>query len=131
MGKPAAKFGDQIVGIDTHLVMAVPLPSPVPTPLPFKGKIIGNVSPNVRITGMAAATVGSTAINIPPHIVPPPAFFVKLPTNRGRIVFGSLTVRINGKMAARLGDRALTCNDPVDLPVGTVIATGATVLIGG
>jgi hypothetical protein len=29
-----------------------------------------------------------------------------------------------------MGDTALTCNDPVPLPVGTVIAAG-TVLIGG
>ncbi len=37
---------------------------------------------------------------------------------------------INGKQAARNGDTATTCNDPVDLPVGTVVAAG-TVLIGG
>jgi uncharacterized Zn-binding protein involved in type VI secretion len=38
-------------------------------------------------------------------------------------------VKINGKMAARNGDIAETCNDPVDLPVGQVIAVG-TVFIG-
>ncbi|WP_395475366.1 PAAR domain-containing protein [Saccharopolyspora spinosa] len=43
---------------------------------------------------------------------------------------GSLTVRINGKPAARAGDPVLTCNDPVDLPVGRVLAVG-TVRIGG
>ena len=43
---------------------------------------------------------------------------------------GSATVLINGKMAARNGDTALTCNDPVDMPVGTVVAAG-TVMIGG
>ncbi len=37
---------------------------------------------------------------------------------------------INGKQAARNGDTANTCNDPADMPVGTVIAVG-TVLIGG
>jgi uncharacterized Zn-binding protein involved in type VI secretion len=45
------------------------------------------------------------------------------------IKIGSPTVKINGKMAARNGDMAQTCNDPVDLPVGQVIAVG-TVLIG-
>ena len=35
-----------------------------------------------------------------------------------------------GKPAARMGDTAKTCNDPTDLPVGTVIAAG-TVLING
>jgi uncharacterized Zn-binding protein involved in type VI secretion len=39
-------------------------------------------------------------------------------------------VKINGKAAARMGDMAETCNDPSDLPVGTVIASG-TVMIGG
>jgi uncharacterized Zn-binding protein involved in type VI secretion len=37
---------------------------------------------------------------------------------------------INGKPAARNGDTAMTCNDPADLPVGSVVALG-TVLIGG
>jgi hypothetical protein len=32
-------------------------------------------------------------------------------------------------MAARNGDTAMTCNDPVDLPVGKVVAVG-TVFIG-
>jgi uncharacterized Zn-binding protein involved in type VI secretion len=49
--------------------------------------------------------------------------------NQGEIITGSATVLINGKPAARAGDTARTCNDPVDLPVGTVIAVG-TVLIG-
>jgi len=39
-------------------------------------------------------------------------------------------VLINGKAAARAGDTAQTCNDPVPMPVGTVVAT-STVLIGG
>jgi uncharacterized Zn-binding protein involved in type VI secretion len=36
---------------------------------------------------------------------------------------------INNKPAARNGDTALTCNDPADLPIGTVVAVG-TVMIG-
>ena len=42
---------------------------------------------------------------------------------------GSPTVFINNKPAARNGDQAMTCNDPVDAPVGTVIAVGR-VMIG-
>jgi uncharacterized Zn-binding protein involved in type VI secretion len=34
-------------------------------------------------------------------------------------------VFINGKPAARNGDTALTCNDPADLPAGTVVAAGS------
>jgi uncharacterized Zn-binding protein involved in type VI secretion len=33
-------------------------------------------------------------------------------------------VRINGKAAARDGDRAETCNDPADAPIGIVVARG-------
>jgi uncharacterized Zn-binding protein involved in type VI secretion len=131
MGQPAAKQGDRIVAVDTHIVI-VPGTPPVPTPLPhpFAGPIGGSLSGNVRIMGLGAATVGSTADNVPPHIpTPPGTSFQKPPANKGTVQVGSPTVRINGKAAARNGDRAMTCNDPADLPVGTVIAIG-TVLIG-
>ncbi len=131
MGMPAAKQGDTITAVDTHIIM-VPSPGgPVPTPLPhpFNGIIDGNLSADVKIGGMPAATQGSTATNTPPHI-PQGGPFQKPPTNRATIQMGSMTVKINGKPAARSGDTAITCNDPADLPVGTVVAAG-TVLIGG
>jgi uncharacterized Zn-binding protein involved in type VI secretion len=133
MGQPAAKKGDQITAIDTHIVM-VPTPpgSPVPTPLPhpFAGIINGGLSSDVNIMGMPAATVDSTADNTPPHIpTPPGTAFQAPPSNKATIKLGSPTVKINGKMAARNGDTAMTCNDPADLPAGTVIAVG-TVMIG-
>lgn len=133
MGQPAAKKNDRIVAVDTHIVM-VPAPSgpPLPTPLPhpFMGLINGNLSSDVNIMGQPAATVDSTADNTPSHIpTPPGTAFQNPPANRATIKFGSPTVRINGKMAARNGDMAMTCNDPADMPVGQVIAVG-TVLIG-
>jgi uncharacterized Zn-binding protein involved in type VI secretion len=132
MGQPAAKQGDQVVATDTHIVM-VPSPGgPVPTPLPhpFTGIINGGLSSDVNIMGLPAATVDSTADNTPPHIpTPPGTTFQKPPANKATIKLGSATVKINGKMAARNGDVAETCNDPADLPIGTVIAVG-TVLIG-
>jgi uncharacterized Zn-binding protein involved in type VI secretion len=133
MGQPAAKQGDQITATDTHIVM-VPAPpgSPVPTPLPhpFAGIINGGLSSNVNIMGMPAATVDSTADNTPPHApVTPGTAFKSPPGNKGTINSGSPTVKINGKMAARNGDTAITCNDPADLPAGTVVAAG-TVFIG-
>lgn len=131
MGQPAAKQGDQITGVDTHIIM-IPSPGgPVPTPLPhpFAGMLDGSLSPDVKIMGLAAAVVGSTATNTPPHI-PQGGPFQMPPSNRGQIILGSATVLINGKQAARNGDTANTCNDPADMPVGTVIAVG-TVLIGG
>jgi uncharacterized Zn-binding protein involved in type VI secretion len=132
MGMPAAKQGDQIIAVDTHIVM-VPSPGgPVPTPLPhpFTGIINGGLSNDVKIMGKAAATVDSTADNTPPHIpTPPGTSFQKPPSDKATIKIGSSTVKINGKMAARNGDTAMTCNDPADLPNGKIIAVG-TVLIG-
>lgn len=134
MAAPAAKQGDQITGVDMHIVM-VPAPpgSPVPTPLPhpFSGILDGALSTDVNIMGLPAATVDSTARNMPPHLpTPPGTTFQTPPANSARIIRGSATVFINGKAAARSGDGAMTCNDPVDQPVGTVVAAG-TVFIGG
>ncbi len=114
---------------DIHIVLIPALP-PIPTPLPhpFVGLIDGGLSSDVNIMGMPAATKESTATNTPPHI-PIGGTFVIPPANQATIQIGSATVNINGKPAARSGDTALTCNDPADLPVGTVVASG-TVFIG-
>jgi uncharacterized Zn-binding protein involved in type VI secretion len=133
MGQPAAKQGDRVVAVDTHIVMVPGPPSPpVPTPLPhpFAGVLSGGLSTDVKISGRPAATVGSTADNTPPHLpTAPGTSFQRPPTNKATIQQGSLTVKINGKPAARNGDKALTCNDPADLAAGTVVAIG-NVLIG-
>lgn len=129
MGQPAAKQGDKVVAVDIHIIM-VPGTPPVPTPIPhpFNGMIDSGLSNDVKIEGKPAAVVGSGATNTPSHI-PQGGSFQKPPTNKGQIIMGSATVMINGKPAARSGDTALTCNDPVDMPVGKVVAVG-TVLIG-
>lgn len=129
--QPAAKQGDRIVATDTHIVM-IPSPGgPIPTPLPhpFMGNLDGSLSADVFIGGAAAATQGSTATNSPPH-VPQGGPFQTPPKDRGEVMIGSATVLINGKPAARNADPCLTCNDPADLPVGQVVATG-TVFVGG
>ncbi len=116
---------------DTHIVM-IPSPGgPVPTPLPhpFTGQIDNGLSGDVNIEGQPAATKDSTATNTPSH-VPQGGPFQTPPGNKATVFMGSATVFINGKPAARNGDTALTCNDPADLPVGTVMAAG-TVRIGG
>jgi len=130
MGQPAAKQGDQVVATDFHIV-AVPATPPTATlPHPFTGVISGGLSTDVKIMGRPAAVTGSTADNTPPHVpTPPGTAFQRPPSNKGTIQQGSPTVTINGKPAARNGDKALTCNDPTDLVAGTVIAAG-TVLIG-
>jgi uncharacterized Zn-binding protein involved in type VI secretion len=128
---PAAKQGDQVVAVDTHIFLipaAAGAPVPTPLPSPFNGILSQGLSTDVKIMGMFAATVGSVAMNTPPHL-PQGGPFQKPPSNQGRIIAGSTSVMINGKPAARNGDTALTCNDPVDLPIGKVVAAG-TVLIG-
>jgi len=128
---PAAKQGDKILGVDTHIVM-IPSPGgPVPTPLPspFSGSISDGLSADVLVEKKKAATKGSTADNMPEH-VPAGGPFQKQPANKATIKKGSAKVLINNKEAARLGDPADTCNDPMDAPNGTVVASGS-VIIGG
>jgi uncharacterized Zn-binding protein involved in type VI secretion len=128
MGMPAAKQGDRVVATDIHLIQPPGPSSPVPVPHPFNGVINAGCVATVLIEGMPAAVVGSIAFN-QPHL-PIGGTFVVPPRNQGRIIRGSATVLIGGKLAARSGDPALTCNDPVDAPVGSVVAA-STVMIGG
>src|SRR3979411_1342372 len=115
MGQPAAKKGDKVRAMDTHLVK-LPNGATVPLPHPFVGTLDGGLSDNVRIAGQPAATVKSTASIDTPHVPTPPGVaFQKGPANKATIFTGSTTVKINGKAAARSGDTATTCNDPVDL----------------
>ena len=128
MGAPAAKKGDKVTATDMHMIQPPAPASPVLLPHPFAGTLDGGLSADVNIMGLPAATVDSTATNAPPH-VPSGGSFVNPPANKGKVVVGSATVSINGKAAARAGDTAETCNDPNDLPAGTVVASG-TVFIG-
>ena len=128
MGAPAAKKGDRVTASDMHMIQPPGTAPPVLLPHPFAGILDGALSADVKIMGLPTATVGSTATNQPPH-VPSGGSFVNPPANNGQIILGSFTVFINGKAAVRAGDTATTCNDPSDLPVGTVVASG-TVLIG-
>jgi uncharacterized Zn-binding protein involved in type VI secretion len=127
----AAKENDLVTATDTHLIQPPGTAPTVPTPgHTFKGLIDGSLSDDVKIEKRKAATVGSTATNTPPHI-PIGGTFVNPPSNRGSIETGSSSVSINGEAAARAGDTAKTCNDPTDLPIGTVEVAAGTVSIGG
>jgi uncharacterized Zn-binding protein involved in type VI secretion len=133
MGMPAARRNDRVIAMDIHIVIVPAGPAQVPTPLPhpFTGILQDGLAASVRIGGQPAAVVGSIARNTPAHIpIPPGVTFQRPPSNEGTIQAGSASVRIEGKGAARTGDTALTCNDPADAPVGTVVGT-ATVRIGG
>jgi uncharacterized Zn-binding protein involved in type VI secretion len=128
MGPPAARVGDRIVALDMHLIQPPPTATPVMVPHPFSGIIDSGASPDVTIAGAAAATVGSTATNTPPHL-PIGGTFVNPPSNQGSITAGSASVTINGKAAARAGDKARTCDDTGRIG-GLVVAVGK-VFIGG
>lgn len=130
MSQPAAKQGDKVIGVDTHVLM-IPSPGgpvPTPTPMPFCGELDGALSSDVLVDELPAAVEGSTASNRPAHI-PSAGPFQRPPANKGTVSGGSGLVLINNKPAARAGDTAITCNDPGDAPNGTVVAAGS-VLVG-
>jgi uncharacterized Zn-binding protein involved in type VI secretion len=131
MTKPAAKEGDRVMGLDVHVIM-IPAPGgpvPTPTPMPFDGVLVDDLAGSVNVDDARAAMAGSGARNVPPH-VPSGGPFQRPPKNEATIQAGSSTVTIEDRAAARLGDPAMTCNDPTDAPTGTVVSSG-TVFIGG
>lgn len=136
MGKPGAKKMDQIVSVtpgDVHIIM-IPSPGgPVPTPIPHPcaSMIKDNVATKVKVMGQPGAVKGSKSKHTPPHIPMGPGPFQKPPKNEGEIITGSSNVFYEGKEAAMLGDTGQMCSDPSDTPVGKVIGTAATVLVGG
>ena len=110
MPQPAAKQGDRVMGVCTHLIQPPGPTSPVMVPgHVFNGILTSGLSTDVFIEGRPAAVVGSEAVNTPPH-VPIGGTFVNMPlvTNRATITVGSPTVLINGKQAARNLDMART-----------------------
>jgi uncharacterized Zn-binding protein involved in type VI secretion len=134
MGEPAARQTDQVVGSDTHLVLVPSGTGTTPTLLPghtFSGRIVSRTWSDVRIEDQPAATVGSVARNVPPHLpVPPGTSFVRPPSNQGTVSRGSGTVRIHGRAAARRGDPVRTCNDPTDRDGATIRSGARSVRIG-
>ena len=113
MGLAAARGGDSTVGSVT-----------TPSQSSFAGALEDELVSTVRIQGSPAAVVGSGG----PYTVG------DAPSPQGgsaRVIAGSLTVRIGGRPAARLGDPVLT-EDGAGAPTGTgTVTTGpATVFIG-
>ena len=130
MGKPIAKRGDQVVGVDTHVIL-VPSPGgpvPTPMPMPFTGVLQEALAATVLSEHQSVATKDSVASNIPAHI-PMGGPFQAPPSNRGTVKVGSSTVLVEHKAIARAADPADCCNDPADASTGHVLAAG-TVLAG-
>jgi uncharacterized Zn-binding protein involved in type VI secretion len=127
---PAAKKGDTVVGVDTH-VLLVPSPGgpvPTPTPMPFNGSLSGDLSPDVVVDNQPMAVDGSTADNSPAHI-PTAGPFQSPPANKAKLQASSSTVIAGNKPVARITDSAMTCNDPGDAPNGVVMGN-STVIVG-
>lgn len=128
MPQPAARQNDPVTGIDTH-IMILSSGGSSPMPLPYSGQLALNLSPDVFINGLPAATKDSQSQQVP-HIPPPGTSFSKPPTNLGKVVLGSTTVLVNGKGLARMGDQVATCNDPTDMPVSTITSGSRDVMAG-
>jgi uncharacterized Zn-binding protein involved in type VI secretion len=121
-----------VVGQCTHTVL-VPSPGgPVPTPTPFgfQAALGTKLSPNVKIMGLPAATVGSMTNTRPAHIPPAPVSgsWSVPPLDQATVIQGSATVFINNQPAARNMDTAITCSE---IPMGAHVVAAGIVLIGG
>src|SRR5262249_50448084 len=106
-----AIMGDAITGqCAIHLIpgaMGAPQPGP---PMPFSAKLTTGLATTVMIAGKPAAVQGSSGPNLPPHAGLHPSDPVFLPPQQtGRVLAGSLKVRIEGKGAARTGSTCSTC----------------------
>jgi hypothetical protein len=126
MSKAVAKEQDRITATDTHIVL-VSSPSgpvPTPTPLPFDGVLDGDLSADVYAEHKKVALDGTTGTNTPSHNAPNGPF-QNPPSNKGTVQATTGTVFANKRPLARADDPALTCNDPADVPVGTVVASGS------
>ena len=128
MGAPAIVLNDQIKG--TCAIHQMPNPAsgaPQPAgPLPFGAPITVGTRTTVLIGGKAAAVMGCSGMNTPPHVglhVSDP--YMAPPMQVGRIVSGSPTVLIGGQPAATATSSATCCATP-----GNLVPTVVDVLIG-
>lgn len=131
MPQPAARMNDPVTGTDIHIVLVPSVTGtvPTPTPHPFAGRLTGGLSNDVLINGRAAATQGSIAQLNTPHIPIGGPSFARPPSNQGRVLIGSVSVLVNGKPLARMGDQVATCNDPMDAPTSTITAGSPDVMV--
>lgn len=132
MGEPAAKKGDRIVALDTHIEMvSSPAgPVPIPRPMPFDGVIEQNVSPSVYVDDQPVVVVGSKATNSPRHI-PLLGAFQRSPNDTGEVTGGSNSTMADDQRVARIGDTAQTCDDVGAQNNGTIVADRPTTVIVG
>jgi uncharacterized Zn-binding protein involved in type VI secretion len=95
--------------------------------LPFSAPITLGVVSTVLIEGKPAAVVGSSGVNMPPHVGLHPSDPFMVPAQQlGQVTEGSVSVLICGNGAANQSSQCSVC---VGLP-GTLMASATSVLIG-
>ena len=133
MGVPAGILGDKVVGMcPSHLAVG-PWGAPIKAPpLPFAAPVLLQTATKVFIMNKLALVVGSKGFNTPPHV--PPAIHPSDPAMPPIMQFTVILpagaapkVLIEGKPAAKMGTKGSLC---AAVPMGTLMATGAKVLIG-
>ena len=115
---------------------------------PPKGPVLINSMPATTVGTNAKNSLGVPHILMPPGVswapmpkLPKPSFKGPAPLPGSPVapegdavcVFGSPTVTLMGTSAVRMGDKAMSCGEPVRLPSSTVLAIpkGPPVMIGG
>ena len=112
MGSPALAMGDRITGTcPAHLIPSASGTQPA-GPLPFSAPLTDDLVASVQIGGKAAAVMGSSGYNTPPHVGIVDGSFATPTMQVGHIVSGSSSVFIGGKPAATVQSSATMCVAP-------------------
>jgi uncharacterized Zn-binding protein involved in type VI secretion len=109
MGSPALAMGDKITGTcSNHLIPSASGTQPA-GPLPFSAPLTDGLVSTVQIGGKAAAVMGSSGYNLPPHVGIVDGSFASPTMQVGRVMSGSSSVMIGGKPAATTQSNVLMC----------------------
>jgi len=102
-------MGDKVTGIcPNHLIPSAAGTQPA-GPLPFSAPLTQGLVNTVIIGGKAAAVIGSSGVNTPPHPGIVDGAFAAPLAQIGRIASGSTSVLIGSKPAATVQSQALCC----------------------
>jgi uncharacterized Zn-binding protein involved in type VI secretion len=128
MGVPAAVAGDKITGTCAGHQAIGPTGSPIPAPpMPFSAPLTTGVSTTVTIQHKPVALVGSWGLSVPPHVgLHAGDPHMAPPTQKGTVMAGSATVKVEGKALATQSSSCTMCMGPAM----SLVATATTVLVG-